>query len=105
MKGTKTGGRMQGTPNKVTLEMRERITEILQSELIHYPKLLKLVEPIERLQIGARLLSFILPRMQEIAKPDNEEEVSRAFIDYTALPPEILKLILNATTIDETTEL
>ena len=99
MKGQKTGGRTQGTPNKITQEMRDRITEILQNELTEVPALLKQVEPFERMQIMTRLLSFILPRMQEVTTPDIELG-KRAVIDYTALPPDVLKLILNATTIE-----
>lgn len=59
MRGFKTGGRIAGTPNKTTKEMRELITDLSYKYLASD---LENMEPKERAAILTRLLSYVIPR-------------------------------------------
>ncbi len=76
-KGIKTGGRVQGTPNKLTAEMRETLKTILNKEIEILPELLKKMDPEKRAEILTRLLPFIMPKNYNI------EERGEIIIDFT----------------------
>ena len=76
-KGIKTGGRVQGTPNKSTAEMRETLKTILNKEIEILPELLKKMDPEKRAEILTRLLPFIMPKNYNI------EERGEIIIDFT----------------------
>ena len=71
MKGFKTGGRVAGTPNKTTKEMRELITDLSYKYLASD---LESLEPRERAVILTRLLSYVVPR------PGTEENEEAEYI-------------------------
>jgi len=86
MKGLKTGGREQGTPNKLTSDLRERISDFLNDnwELIEID--FKALQPDKRIMIFEKLLQYSLPRLQttqltipERKMDDNElnDEINR----------------------------
>ncbi len=61
-KGIKTGGRDQGTPNKLTKELREALKTIIDNEIEILPQLLKEMKPDKRAEILSRLLPFVIPK-------------------------------------------
>lgn len=65
-KGIKTGGRDQGTPNKLTKELREALKTIIDSEIEILPQLLEKMKPEKRAEILSRLLPFVLPKNYSI---------------------------------------
>ncbi|MDZ4844305.1 MAG: hypothetical protein SH857_02020 [Chitinophagales bacterium] len=75
--GIKTGGREKGTPNKVTSELRERINNFLSDKWTAIEKDFESLEPKERLMFYEKLLSYGLPKLQNIALaiPTSEIEV------------------------------
>jgi len=75
--GRKYGGRVQGTPNKLTAEMRETLKTILNKEIEILPELLKKMDPEKRAEILTRLLPFIMPKNYNI------EERGEIIIDFT----------------------
>jgi len=75
--GKKYGGRVQGTPNKLTSEMREALKTILNKEIEVLPELLKKMNPEKRAEILTRLLPFIMPKNYNI------EERGEIIIDFT----------------------
>lgn len=66
MKGQKTGGRVAGTPNRVTKELRETLKGIVAGELDALPETLKELTPKERLDLVIKLLPFCMPKIQSI---------------------------------------
>ena len=64
MVGKKTGGRVAGTPNKITSELRTALRDIIAVELNSLPQTLDSFEPKERLEMVIKLLPFCLPRVQ-----------------------------------------
>lgn len=61
-RGIKTGGRAQGTPNKLTTEMREVLKTILENEINILPQLLEKMKPDKRAEVLSRLLPFVMPK-------------------------------------------
>lgn len=64
--GKKYGGRTQGTPNKITTEMRKKISDALNNSIENLESDLATLNTKERLEIVAKLLNFILPKLKEV---------------------------------------
>lgn len=76
MKGKKTGGRVKGTPNKVTSEGKRMIAEMLleYQERGQMSEDFYALDPEKRLTIAERLFNYILPKQQSV-KADVENKV------------------------------
>lgn len=68
-KGKKTGGRQKGTPNEVTKELRERVSNFLSDNWSLIESDFKELEPKDRLIFYERLMSYGLPKLQSIGFP------------------------------------
>jgi hypothetical protein len=66
MQGKKTGGRVAGTPNKITIELRRTLKGIVANELESLPETLGDLPPKERLELLIKLLPFCLPKVDSI---------------------------------------
>lgn len=69
-KGIKTGGRSEGTPNKITKDIREQLKEILEGEIDNLPTYLNGLEGRDRIEMIIRLLPYVTPKLKET----NEKE-------------------------------
>jgi len=65
-KGIKTGGRAEGTPNQITKELRERISDFLNDNWEQVEKDFLILEPEKRVLLFEKLLSYTLPKMQSV---------------------------------------
>ena len=63
----KTGGRVKGTPNRVTSNTKEWISELLHDNRDIFEKALRCMQPSEYARTYINLLSFILPKQQMIS--------------------------------------
>lgn len=61
----KTGGRVKGTPNKLTSEVRKIISDALTPTLENLQNELNSLSTKDRLDIVAKLLNFVLPKLKE----------------------------------------
>ena len=61
----KTGGRQKGSVNKTTKELRQRIQDIVNSELENIDSIIGKLTEKERTDLLAKLLPFVLPKMNE----------------------------------------
>jgi len=82
-KGIKTGGRKIGTTNKITNDLREVISDVLQDEMTpaKLKTILKEIEPEKRLIYLIKLTDYVLPRLQSIASPESERD-TKITIEY-----------------------
>lgn len=64
MKGKKTGGRVKGTPNTITADIRAKINAIVEKQVDNIETDLMALEPKERLMIVEKFLSYCLPKLQ-----------------------------------------
>lgn len=65
MEKIKTGGRLKGTPNKITKESRAILSEIVSNEIDNLPELLEQLEPRERAFVIIKLMPYVMPKMND----------------------------------------
>jgi hypothetical protein len=65
-KSGNSSGRPKGKQNRVTVDLRQRINEIVQNNIETIESDLQALEPKERLMILERLLSYCVPRMKSV---------------------------------------
>jgi hypothetical protein len=73
MKGVKTGGRVKGSLNVATKELRTQIESILQG---YFDKLdFEKLKDADKILLVSKLLPFVLPRLQtmELKEPQKQE--------------------------------
>jgi hypothetical protein len=63
--GHKTGGRQAGTPNRLTLELKSVLKDVLDQEIQHLPERLDTLTAKERIDLVIRLLPFVLPKVEQ----------------------------------------
>ena len=62
--GKKFGGRVKGTPNKTTSEIRDLLKIILENELLELPEILQKIKPQQKVDFIFKILQFVLPKPQ-----------------------------------------
>lgn len=67
MKGEKTGGREKGTPNKITAQLREMISDFLTENFETVQQDFKELKPFERAKVYSDLLQYGLPKLQSVS--------------------------------------
>ena len=63
-KGFKSGGREKGTPNKISVQLKEVLTNYVESELNTLLPMVGELNTTERLNILAKLLPYIMPKAE-----------------------------------------
>lgn len=65
----KTGGRVKGTPNKTTAQIKEMIVSLVGSQMERWPveleKMMK-KDPAEAMKITGRLIDYVLPKQTKM---------------------------------------
>ncbi len=87
-KGKKTGGREKGTPNKLTNELRERVTNFLNSNWSLVESDFQKLEPKERLVFYEKLMSYGLPKLQSVGLETPENLFEPKFPEWLLNTPE-----------------
>lgn len=65
--GQKFGGRAKGTPNKLTADIRDLISEFVRGEIDHLERGSLTLSTKERIDMIAKLLPYVLPKISEDA--------------------------------------
>jgi len=73
-KGTKTGGREVGTPNKLTKELRVILKNLLHKELEGLPDHLNTLEPRDRIELLIKFLPYALPKVNNVNCSRDEKD-------------------------------
>lgn len=71
-KGKKTGGRVKGTPNRLTKEIREILKNLIFTELENFQTYFDELEPKEKMEIVYKLMPYVLPKVKDISHDNNE---------------------------------
>jgi len=77
-KGIKTGGRVKGTPNKLTKEIRIVLKNLVAKEIENLPDILEQLESREKLDLMIKILPYVLPKVNNV-KYDNGEPIDFSF--------------------------
>jgi hypothetical protein len=72
MKGTKTGGRQAGTPNKLTTQVRQTLKDIFSNELEDLPAHLKTLTPQARIDFLIKIAPYVLPKVEAVTPTSGE---------------------------------
>jgi hypothetical protein len=64
--GVKTGGRKQGTPNKLTKELRTLLKDFIYNELENMTDYLEQMTPKDKVEIIIKLLPYAMPKIDNI---------------------------------------
>jgi len=70
--GVKYGGRVKGTPNRMTKELRSVLKDVLYQELEQIQTHLDTLKPKERVELLIKLMPFVLPKVTSISHTTNE---------------------------------
>lgn len=81
--GKKFGGRVAGTPNKLTTEIRDKISVILQGTLDSID--ISTFNRMEKIKLIQVLCQYIVPKLQsadfQIGSPEGQSAVTIQFVD------------------------
>ena len=64
--GVKTGGREKGTPNKLTFQIRQILSNALAEEIENLPEILAQLEPAQKIDAICKLSKFVLPSINPV---------------------------------------
>jgi len=82
IKGTpKTGGRTKGTQNKVTVELKMWLSELLDMNRKQIEEDFKQLEPKDRLQMFEKFLQYTIPKMQSVQTKIDFNKLTDAQLD------------------------
>ena len=70
--GKKYGGRMKGTPNKLTKEIRTLLKDILYEEVTELHKNFRCLDEKDRIELLIKLLPFVSPKVSNVSHTINE---------------------------------
>ena len=71
-KGEKTGGRVKGTPNRLTKELRTVLKDVIYRELESIEGRMDKLTARERIEITIKLMPYVFPKMESISHNTNE---------------------------------
>lgn len=60
-------GRPKGTPNKITQDMRQWLTAVIENNREQMEQDLKAIDPKDRLIILERLMQYVIPKQQSVS--------------------------------------
>lgn len=66
MTGIKTGGRQQGTPNKITKDIRNILKQVIANELEGIAETLNQLDAKDRIEMTLKLMGYVMPKVQTI---------------------------------------
>lgn len=75
-KRKKTGGRIKGTPNKTTAQIKDMIVALVGTQMEKWPTVITKMmkdDPAEAMRITGRLIDYVLPKQTKI---DLEGEIN-----------------------------
>ena len=63
----KTGGRAKGVPNKTTVQLRQLLREVLETEIENLPSYFaQMTDNKAKIELLIKLMPFVFPKMQKI---------------------------------------
>lgn len=78
----KKGGRVKGTPNKITLELRSWVALLIDNNRQQLEKDLKALDPKERWNIIEKLIQYTIPKMQSVSNEIEFEKLTDEQINH-----------------------
>lgn len=73
-KGVRLGGRKKGTPNKVTTNLREKISAFLDRKWEVIESDFETLRPKDRIALFEKLLQYSIPKLQTVSETQEQEK-------------------------------
>lgn len=74
-------GRPKGTPNRVSTELRNWVSNLINENREQIKKDLMSVEPEKRLAMLEKLMQYVLPKPQQKIEVDKDDDFNKRFIE------------------------
>ena len=74
MKREKTGGRIAGTPNRSTAEIRAVLSSFIDANIENLQSDFEALEPIHRLAFFEKLLPYVIAKQKEVVEVNKEPQ-------------------------------
>ena len=79
-------GRPKGTPNKITQDMRQWLSTVIDKNRRQIERDLEALEPKERLQMLEKLMQYVIPKQQAVSADVNDgRERNRPLVERLAM--------------------
>lgn len=75
------GGRQKGTPNKVTANVKEWLSTLIDKNRKQIEKDIKALKPRERLAIIEKFMQYVVPKQQAVSTNVNFERLTDSQLD------------------------
>jgi len=87
-KGTKTGGRKKGTPNKATADVRSAIASLAQNMAGEVEDWIREIEdPAKRVDAFSKLIEYHIPKLSRAeVTGENGKPIEVSIVRYTSPP-------------------
>ena len=89
MKGQKTGGRQKGTPNKVSKEIRELLSNLVYDNFELIVQDFRQMSTEQRMVLLPKILPYITPKMKQVSEEEQQERIAQQLNDYRILADRI----------------
>ncbi|MGD9493570.1 MAG: hypothetical protein AB7V36_09485 [Bacteroidales bacterium] len=103
-KGYKTGGREQGTPNKTTAEVRDRIQmaiSFIDGDAEKFKQDIEALTPAERLKFYTSLIEYVQPKLSRV-EAQVEQTSNKGMLCIVAPTPEEENIIKRLQSLNDT---
>jgi hypothetical protein len=82
-------------------KLRDEIRTFLNDNWSNFPEWFSKLKPMEKINTMLDLMPYAVSRLQSVNLTDQEgNDLPKATIDYSKLPEDVLRQVLNATTIN-----
>lgn len=71
-KREKTGGRVKGTPNRLSKELRTVLKDVIYRELESIKERMEKLDPKERIELTIRMMPYVFPKLESISHTTDE---------------------------------
>jgi hypothetical protein len=84
------GGRLAGTPNKVTADLKTWVASILDDGRERFVSDMENLEPAERVRVYTNLMNYVLPKQQAMSVEAQTEAEYKALMNFIETAPEYI---------------
>ncbi len=89
MKGLKTGGRQKGTPNKITAENREFLSNLFSENYDLIQQDFLNLDSYQRCMVITKILPYILPKMQPVSETEEQKRAAEQLRLYSNIADKV----------------
>lgn len=82
------GGRQKGTPNKITRDLKQWVSDVLNNNREKFEEDLRELLPFERVKVLSSMFNYFLPKQQSISIEEQIETETKVLTKFLSEAPE-----------------